>query len=346
MQEQSQRPSFPISQVETDVFPYAEFLDSIINQYNPCGETVFYMTWGYRDGDQQNCPVWPPVCTYEGMDSLIQLRYRMMADDNNASLSPVGKVRHYLRDNYPAIELYQADGSHPTEAASYAGACCFYSVFYHKDPTLISYDYVLSSSDAQVIKEAVKTIVYDSLTNWLAEQVVPVAGFSYTVFNDLEVTFSNSSENATEYFWDFGDGFYSTEENPVHVYSDSGTYVVTLISKRCEVSDSASLSLMLNHSQNIHENISGGSLFSVIASGSNELVISSEKFLTGKYLITICNIMGQEILQKLSVSGYRQVINIKGLPRSTYYIIIRNCIKDEPCEVLRFTFPGQMSKQG
>ena len=46
LQEQSQRPSFPISQVETDVFPYAHILDSIINAENQCAETVFFMTWG------------------------------------------------------------------------------------------------------------------------------------------------------------------------------------------------------------------------------------------------------------------------------------------------------------
>lgn len=44
----------------------------------------------------------------------------------------------------------------------------------------------------------------------------------------LTVQFENSSVNATEYFWDFGDGFTSTEENPVHTFADYGTYDVTL----------------------------------------------------------------------------------------------------------------------
>ena len=47
LQEQSQRPSLPIEQVMENVFPYAHILDSIINEFNPCGETAFYMTWGY-----------------------------------------------------------------------------------------------------------------------------------------------------------------------------------------------------------------------------------------------------------------------------------------------------------
>ena len=40
---------------------------------------------------------------------------------------------------------------------------------------------------------------------------------------------SDSSLNAiSSFFWDFGDGETSTEENPAHVYENAGTYTVTL----------------------------------------------------------------------------------------------------------------------
>lgn len=42
------------------------------------------------------------------------------------------------------------------------------------------------------------------------------------------VQFENESENANEYFWDFGDGNTSNEFEPDHVYSEPGTYTVTL----------------------------------------------------------------------------------------------------------------------
>jgi len=56
---------------------------------------------------------------------------------------------------------------------------------------------------------------------------VPVAGFTSTA-DLLEVTFTNTSTNATSYEWDFGDSQTSTEENPVHTYTNDGTYTVTL----------------------------------------------------------------------------------------------------------------------
>ncbi|RLD27557.1 MAG: hypothetical protein DRI54_00885 [Bacteroidetes bacterium] len=42
------------------------------------------------------------------------------------------------------------------------------------------------------------------------------------------VTYFNLSENSTDLLWDFGDGFTSTEENPIHFYIDEGLYTVSL----------------------------------------------------------------------------------------------------------------------
>jgi len=44
----------------------------------------------------------------------------------------------------------------------------------------------------------------------------------------LTVTFTNQSVGATNYFWSFGDGNTSTSTNPVDIYTNAGTYSVTL----------------------------------------------------------------------------------------------------------------------
>lgn len=56
---------------------------------------------------------------------------------------------------------------------------------------------------------------------------VPTVGFTFTV-NQGTVAFSNTSANATEYKWEFGDGGTGTQENPVYNYSEPGEYPVTL----------------------------------------------------------------------------------------------------------------------
>ncbi len=237
LQEQSQLPSFPINQVMTDVYPYARFLDSLINAYNPCAETVFYRTWGRKNGDASNCSWWPPVCTYEGMDSLLQLRYMMLADSNEAIVSAVGAVWKYIRQNYPGIELYQMDESHPSQAGSYAAACCFYTTLFRKDPSLITYNYTLSESDAHLIRSAVKQVVYSHLIYWHIGEYDPVSDFSHELHDDLRVAFTNLSVGATDFVWDFGDGEQSIEINPEHAYPSSGAYEVQLVAAHCSLAD-------------------------------------------------------------------------------------------------------------
>lgn len=46
--------------------------------------------------------------------------------------------------------------------------------------------------------------------------------------DEFTMEFINTSEDSGPYFWDFGDGHTSTEENPVHTYSFYGVYPVTL----------------------------------------------------------------------------------------------------------------------
>jgi hypothetical protein len=56
---------------------------------------------------------------------------------------------------------------------------------------------------------------------------VPLSDFGY-IADNFELSLFNLSENADYFHWDFGDGYTSTEENPVHIYSLSGIYQVSL----------------------------------------------------------------------------------------------------------------------
>lgn len=167
LQEQSQWPSFPYGQFMNGCYPYARQLCDMIRQYNEKVQIVFYMTWGRKNGDQDNCQNYAPLCTYEGMDSLLYARYMMMAEDNEASVSPVGALWHHIRDHYPNIELYQPDESHPSVIGTYAAACSFYSILFKENPTQITFTPTsIDQNIADIIKNAAKEVVYDSLDKW------------------------------------------------------------------------------------------------------------------------------------------------------------------------------------
>lgn len=169
LQGQSQEPSFPDGQFYSETYPYAQQLCEMIRQYNPEAKTVFYMTWGRKNGDQDNCPYFPPLCTYQGMDSMLYLRYMTMAEDFGAEVSPVGALWHCLRDHHPEIELYASDGSHPSLAGSYAAACSFYSVLFRKNPRELAYNPGIAEEQAENIRNTASHVVYDSLAKWFVE---------------------------------------------------------------------------------------------------------------------------------------------------------------------------------
>lgn len=255
LQEQSQYPSFPLSQVQAEVFPYAEALNDSIEKYNPCAETIFFMTWGRENGD----PQWGPISTYQGMDDSLFVRYMYMAEVNDAVVAPVGRVWRYIRENYPSIQLYSADGSHPSFAGSYAAACTFYSVIFEKDPTLITYIGSLDPQEATIIRNVVKQIVYQDFSTWFVGTYNPIADFNYTIDENFNYHFQNSSLYCQDYFWDFGDGNSSTEFNPIHFYENSGTYTVTLIGEKCGLSDNKVLTIQAESS--IQEHLQNNILF-------------------------------------------------------------------------------------
>lgn len=232
LQGQSQEPILH----ENDFYEGAENLRDMIKLYNPCGVPQFYITWGRKNGDQLNCANIPIMCTYEGMDDLLKLTYLSVADYLRAEVSPVSVVWRYLRQNFPSLELYQADESHPSQLGSYAAACCFYTTIFKKDPNLITYNYTLNPSDAAIIRNAVKICVFDYMDLWDYKQL-PIANFNYNIGQaDNEVLFTSGMQNQDSFLWDFGDGTTnSTTLNPTHTYANNGTYTVTLTASNCDL---------------------------------------------------------------------------------------------------------------
>ena len=75
----------------------------------------------------------------------------------------------------------------------------------------------------------------DQVIQYGAVEVFPSASAAFVnsptevIVPDQPVDFVNLSEmDATEFFWDFGDGQFSTEKDPVHFYTEPGIYTVSL----------------------------------------------------------------------------------------------------------------------
>ncbi|MDA0682370.1 MAG: PKD domain-containing protein [Bacteroidetes bacterium] len=221
---QSQEPAFSPSQVSNDVFPYAQILiDSIASNYS-CTEPIFYMTWGRKNGDQQNCAAYPPVCTYLGMQQRLRESYLEMTSNHNATCAPVGMAWKESINQNPILELYTTDQSHPSLEGSYLAACTFYASLFKKPS--IGTTYIpngIDTATAVFLQHIATNTVLDSMSTWNIFN----ADFSFQQNNEV-INLTNLSSNYESVLWNFGDGSTSNLENPQHIYSSSGTFNIEL----------------------------------------------------------------------------------------------------------------------
>jgi len=160
LQEQSQMPALETIIVENQVETYAKQLDKIINSKNNNTQTVFYETWGRKDGDPELCKTITANCNYAGMQNRIIASYEKMSQDLDADLAPVGKAWLLARKNHPEINLYQADGSHPSKEGSYLAACVFYITLF-KDSVTNANNLGIDKTQAKYLQE----IAQQSISN-------------------------------------------------------------------------------------------------------------------------------------------------------------------------------------
>lgn len=87
-------------------------------------------------------------------------------------------------------------------------------------------------------------IVLETGNNWCLKktsQSIYIPGtiadfqYSYDCSIPLQVKFFDSSKNATNYFWEFGDGQTSTLKNPIHNYLALGNYAIKLTTSNSDV---------------------------------------------------------------------------------------------------------------
>lgn len=326
LQEQSQTPALPPQQVSGTTLLYGRLLDSLVMVSNSCAETIYYMTWGRKNGDAGSCATysgqgWPHFCTYLGMDSVIRARYETLANDNQAIVSPVGAVWRVIRSQHPSINLYDADESHPSMAGSYAAACAFYTAIFRKDPAQVSFNATLSATDAANIRTVAKAVVYDSLAHWHIGQYRTEADFSYSIGAGNAVSFTNNSVNGTSYNWSFGDGQTATSASPSHTYNDSGTYTVRLITSKGGCSDTVYSTLYLAAAG--IERVMG--ITDMILSpnpATDKLYISSQQFVSGHYRISISNAFGQVIKEFTTAQQQVHYIDVMTLANGMYFLTV------------------------
>lgn len=98
----------------------------------------------------------------------------------------------------------------------------------YQEPGL--YSVTLSATNAlgdtvSVTKELIIEVMDNPVAQFAIYPTPPINVPGEVLYTD------NRSQNATEYFWDFGDGYTSLEVEPKHEYTEEGTFSIKLIAK-------------------------------------------------------------------------------------------------------------------
>ncbi|HKP60422.1 MAG TPA: hypothetical protein VJV78_27035 [Polyangiales bacterium] len=150
LQEQQQRPSwtFNRAQVDREFFAPARTFDVMIRAAN--SRTVLYMTPARLAGDPDNVQ----GDTYDAMQQRSDESYRQLGRELNAQLVPAGPAWQRLHRERPSLQLWAADGYHPSLLGAYLTACVFYGVLYGHSPLDNPYRAGLPAESAQLVQRA------------------------------------------------------------------------------------------------------------------------------------------------------------------------------------------------
>ena len=175
-----------------------------------------------------------------------------------------------------------------------------------------------------------------------AECLLPVAGFTYSDTDSI-YSFNADSSNANEWNWDFGDGSFSSEENPVHEYSDTGLFHVCLVEVNICGSDSICNDIYYSMPadttndttttliQNDIENLLF-TLFPNPVSGNSFSILFTEP---GNYEIIITDIRGN-IFQRAQFTGNSKdfIIQTTDLPNGIYFVQVQTDFRRQTLKLI------------
>ena len=315
LQDQSQRPSFPPEVIDHQVLPYADSLTDFIKENNLEGNAMFFMTWGKKNGDTEYCALYPELCTYEGDQKRLTETYIEMSIIFQATLSPVGIAWKVMRDSVPSLELYAADGSHPSLAGTYLSACIFYASIFEKSCIDAYYPEDISESEAEQIQYYSDQVIFNNLSTWNNDFNEVIAGFEYNNINDYELKFTNTSDNSNIAYWDFGDGGHNiTFDTLTHTYEASGSYTVSQIACRGYYCDTLSVEMEVEPNHNFQYSIAPITVFPNPTYGTLFIKAKSIEF------VKIYNSQGTLLWSKKPTQRNEIKLDVSFLAKGLYFL--------------------------
>ncbi len=195
-----------------------QLLDSI-KSYNSCSKVVWFGGWGPDGGLPQYFPDDSTIsCINRILDNMV---YQNSLVDE--IVAPIGEawIKTIMEQN--SINLYAADGIHPSTAGSVAAAAVLYSVIFKENPALINYTGSLSPADALYLLQTGYDVVMNE--NNFDEYSISGNNLQITLFNNmLEVP-----NTYTSFYWIKDNVPMSVASLPIIEFQGIGSYSIIAV---------------------------------------------------------------------------------------------------------------------
>lgn len=188
------------------------------------------------------------------------------------------------------------------------------------NPQIVYYE-----ADSFKVKLTVSNSLYSNskeLNNVVIVSTTPIVNFLYSINAD-KVIFTNNTQNGENYEWDFGDGNFSNEKNPVHTYSHSGTYTVKLIATNNCGNETKEKTVVFNKVRTSDLIFNKFNLFPNPNNGEFSMEMETPE--NGNYEFKIYNSTGMQIYnaKKFISTGFNNIdFYLKDIPEGLYLLRI------------------------
>jgi PKD repeat protein len=159
--------------------------------------------------------------------------------------------------------------------------------------------------------------------SFLGYASVPVSNYTFAVNpNSTEVQFTNTTNYATSYLWNFGDGQTSTEASPFHIFDIAGTYEVVLEARNYYQIHTTTHTVIIPEIINSINTADNGPVMMISNLGNGHYIIGTESNSSAPVKFALYSSTGQLISSEFTPAQaeIQKEINLSGYAKGIYFL--------------------------